>query len=90
MIKLRMKNLMIEAAKCFSDGYSPFNTDWLSENEVTLDECMSLSEMIGTAVKSFALAGSKAQTALLIIDASDGRIDFASAYSSVNAKKGNP
>lgn len=56
MISKRMKELIVRAAACFSEGYSPFNNDWLSENHVTLDECVSLSELIGTIIKGFALS----------------------------------
>lgn len=52
-MKPRTKELLLEASKCFIYGYSPFCGSWLSEHEVTLDECIDLSEMIGTVLLGF-------------------------------------
>jgi hypothetical protein len=61
-----MKFLLLEAAKCFDDGYSPFQSDWLSKNNVTLDECMSLSELTGTILRGVALSDKLTQAKVLI------------------------
>ena len=66
MISERMKFLLIEASKCFAQGFSPFDTEWLSKNEVTLDESISFSELIGIIIKSVALSEEKLQATLFI------------------------
>lgn len=50
----RNEDLMRLAALEFDRGTSPFRTDWLIENSVTADECMTLSENIGLALRVFA------------------------------------
>lgn len=75
MISQRMKDLLVKASACFSEGFSPFNNDWLSENKVTLDECMSLSELIGTVIKGVALSDEKLQSIVFMVSASDGYIN---------------
>jgi hypothetical protein len=66
MISERMKHLLLEAAKCFEDSYSPFNGEWLSDHKVTLEECMELSEMIGLILRGVALSDEQTQAAVLI------------------------
>lgn len=46
----RMDDLMHGAAECFRDGTSPFNSDWLSERGVSLDECQEMQEEIANAI----------------------------------------
>lgn len=83
MISQRMKDLLVKASACFSEGFSPFNNDWLSENQVTLDECMALSEMIGTIIKGVALSDDALQTVVFIVSASDGYVNSDSARLSI-------
>lgn len=83
MLTDRMKDLMLKAAKCFDEGFSPFNDEWLSENKVTLDECMALSSTIGLAVRAYARAGSKTQMELLLVGGTDGKIDSDIARASI-------
>lgn len=66
MISERMKKLLLEAALCFDNGYSPFNNDWLSKNEVTLEECMSLSDLIGTIIRGVALCDKNTQATVML------------------------
>lgn len=75
MVSQRMKNLLVKASTCFEEGFSPFNNDWLSENQVTLDECMSLSELIGTIIKGVALSDDALQSVVFMVSASDGYIN---------------
>ena len=65
MLGKRMIKLIDEAAKCFDDGYSPFETEWLSKHEVTLDECIALSNAIGIILHGYAKLSQKDQ--MLII-----------------------
>ena len=69
MFGKRMTHLLIEAAKCFDDGRSPFENSWLSENNVTLDECMALSHYIGIILRGAALASKSVQGEILFISA---------------------
>lgn len=84
MISQRMKDLLVKASACFSEGFSPFNNDWLSENQVTLDECMSLSELIGTVIKGVALSDDSIQSIVFMVGASDGYINSALARVSID------
>ena len=49
----KMTRLLINSAHEFRRASSPFNTDWLSKNEVTTDECFSLSMIIADAIEYF-------------------------------------
>jgi hypothetical protein len=46
----RIFKLLGEASKAFADGRDPFSTEWLSEHDVTLDECQDLSVAISSAI----------------------------------------
>lgn len=62
----RMTSLLKNAARTFADGSSPFLFEWLSENEVTLDECMNMSEIIGSVIEWFADQSMSAQVKILL------------------------
>lgn len=47
----RPNDLLLKAAEALEKGTDPFSHGWLSENEVTLDECFSLSERIAVILK---------------------------------------
>ena len=49
----RMDTLLDKAAATFDDWADPFSHDWLLKNEVTLDECESLSETIALAIRVY-------------------------------------
>jgi len=49
---LRMEELLKNAIQCFEELRSPFAHSELLENDVTLDECGALSEMIAGRLKS--------------------------------------
>lgn len=87
MIGQRMKYLLLEAAKCFDEDYSPFNSEWLSKHEVALDECMNLSELIGTIIKGVALASDATQIEVILVSASDGKVTSENARASIHAVK---
>lgn len=67
----RIETLLIDAAREFDRLTTPFRSDWLSEHEVTLDECGDLSEMIGMICRGYAKAPVEAQAALLVLGADD-------------------
>jgi hypothetical protein len=62
----RMRDLLLKASRCFTDGYSPFNDEWLHENQVTLDECIDLSQVIGSVLCGFVLSDDETQLTVLI------------------------
>lgn len=66
MISERMKFLLLEAAKCFDDNYSPFTDEWLSKYQVTSSECGGLSELIGLILRGVVLSNDLTQAAILI------------------------
>ena len=47
----RTKELLLKAANALGEGIDPFSHAWLSENEVTFDECFGLSETIAVIIK---------------------------------------
>ena len=47
----RMDELLQLAAEKYDDHSDPFNTSFLVENDVTLDECMEMSEQVATAIR---------------------------------------
>lgn len=49
----KMTRLLIDSAHEFRKASSPFNTEWLSENQVTSDECYTLSIIIADAIEYF-------------------------------------
>ena len=49
----RLIDLLEKASKAFEDGQDPFSQHWLSENEVTLNECYDLSLAISAAIDLF-------------------------------------
>jgi len=49
----RREQLLAEAAKAFDSLSSPFDSQWLSEHEVTLDECGDLSEDVARAIRFY-------------------------------------
>lgn len=65
----RANKLLLDAAKALANGADPFNHDWLVENNVTLDECMSLSERMAIILKGFLGSDKDEQMNLLAIGA---------------------
>jgi hypothetical protein len=47
----RMVDLMSKAADALDELSDPFQTWWLSKNDVSLDECAALSEGIARLIK---------------------------------------
>jgi hypothetical protein len=68
----RINALLAKAAQAFIDGNDPFSSGWLSENDVTLDECMSLSNQIGAIIKGYAASPRETQMKILVAHALDG------------------
>lgn len=57
--------LLEKAAKAFEEGQNPFASDWLTENNVTSDECFTLSEQISVLIKGY--LASKPEDQMLLI-----------------------
>ena len=47
----RIEELLRAAASTYDEHSDPFNTQWLVDHDVTLDECMELSEQIATSIR---------------------------------------
>ena len=50
---MRQEELLKAAAEAFDDGRDPFVHEWLLEHNVTSDECMALSSVIGTILHGY-------------------------------------
>ncbi len=51
MIAPRMMELLEKAADAFEVQRDPFSIEWLTQNNVTLQECVDLSELIGNILR---------------------------------------
>jgi hypothetical protein len=54
MANTRMIDMLKDAAAAFADGRSPFETSWLSDRGVTLDEYRLLADQVSYAVSQWA------------------------------------
>ena len=52
-MRQRTKELLTAAAGAFAETRSPFENAWLVEHEVTLDECVNLSDEIARAIRIY-------------------------------------
>lgn len=52
-MNLRMKNLLKNAATALSEGTDPFGDFFLSENKVTADEAIDMSEYISQIILQY-------------------------------------
>lgn len=52
----RLPQLLRTAAESLEGGTDPFRESWLSEHEVTFDECMALSNALATGARLYAWA----------------------------------
>ena len=53
MSKDRIDDLLMKAAESLTNGADPFNHEFLVKNEVTADECFTLSEKMALIIKGF-------------------------------------
>jgi len=51
MISPRMMELLEKAADAFEVQRDPFSIEWLTQNHVTVQECVDLSELIGKILR---------------------------------------
>lgn len=56
LLSPRMMELLEKAAEVIRIQPDPFHVDWLTENRVTLEECVELSELIGEILRDHWLA----------------------------------
>ena len=47
----RMLELLEKAADAFIRNTNPFDVEWMTQNDVTLQECVDLSELIGRVLE---------------------------------------
>ncbi|KKL03736.1 hypothetical protein LCGC14_2623110 [marine sediment metagenome] len=60
----RQEQLIKAAAVAFDNGCSPFVHEWLLEHEVTADECMELSSVIGTILQGYLVSPKEVKLSL--------------------------
>jgi len=48
-----MMDLLEKAADAFETNHDPFSIAWLTKNQVTLEECVELSELIGRILRNY-------------------------------------
>lgn len=65
----RLDGLLLKVAQAMENGADPFHHAFLVENEVTLDECMNLSERIAIICKGWLAAKKDDQIKLLALGA---------------------
>jgi len=51
MISPRMMELLEKTAGAFEVQHDPFSIEWLTQNNVILQECVDLSELIGKILR---------------------------------------
>jgi len=51
----RMRELLTLAANAFQVGMDPFNTEFLREHNVTVDECIDLENLISAVLNWYLL-----------------------------------
>lgn len=61
--------LLRMAANEFEAHRSPFETEWLADHEVTLDEAMDLGDLIAEALRFYALQPAPVRFAFMIANA---------------------
>lgn len=49
----RMLELLEKAADAFVRNTNPFDVEWMKQHEVTLQECVDLSELIGEVLEEY-------------------------------------
>ena len=52
-LSTRMLELLEKAADAFIRNTNPFEVEWLTQHDVTLQECVDLSELIGRVLESY-------------------------------------
>jgi hypothetical protein len=84
----RSIELLKTAADALLDGRDPFCDSWLSDNDVTLDECMTLAEQLAAGATILAWAMEHPKQALGAVNGAH----MAAAYEALNAAlaKWNP
>jgi hypothetical protein len=49
----RMLELLEKSADAFTRNTNPFDVDWMTQQDVTLIECVDLSELIGKVLTEY-------------------------------------
>ena len=61
----RQRELLEAMAKAFEEGIDPFSTSFLSEHQVTAQECFEMGHSIASILKGYLAAPVRSQVALL-------------------------
>jgi hypothetical protein len=54
-ISPRMLDLLEKAADAYMRNQNPFEVKWLNQHDITIQECVDLSELIGKVLEDFVL-----------------------------------
>lgn len=65
----RKDELLEKAAASLTDFIDPFSTEWLAENNVTLDEVYNLSATIGHIIRGYLACDADQRSFLLMLGA---------------------
>lgn len=68
----RMKAILGKVVKALQEGRDPFHTEFLSENEITLDECFGMSEKMAAVINGYLNAPKELQMKILMAHAVEG------------------
>ena len=49
----RMLELLEKSADAFITNTNPFDVEWMTQHDVTLEECIDLSELIGRVLEDY-------------------------------------
>lgn len=67
----RSQDLLQKAAQAFEEGMDPFSHSWLSENEVTAQECWELGQSIAGILKGYLASPQLLQAQLAVCGAAE-------------------
>ena len=66
-----MLALVKAASEAFADGRNPFEAHWLSEHNVTFEECGALSKSIATILAGYVKAGEETKSIIILMGIAD-------------------
>ena len=53
LLSPRMMELLEKAANAFIRNINPFDVEWMTQHDITLQECVDLSELIGRVLEVY-------------------------------------
>ena len=87
MLSERWVSLLGAMAEALDDGCEPFSQEFLTQHNVSLDECFGLSSLLATIIRGFVNSDSEAQTAFVVAGCAETGIDTSSLILSILAPR---